>query len=139
MKFLNYTFFYTYVGLVVLAGFWGAFIYPYLDFIYLFNLDVNSLPEYAKVNLLSQYRFLRALELGYGLFSLYFLKEIFSKLKYNKVFLTIMGLGILSRVVSWIIDGAPSHLFMFFLSYEAVGWAFIFVYSRKIGIYHVSR
>lgn len=139
MTLLNYIFFYTYVGLVILAGFWGAFVYPYLDFRYLFDLDLYGLPDYTQVNLLSQYRFLRALELGYGLFSLCFLKEIFTLQKYNKLFLTIMGLGVLARVASWIADGIPSHLFLFFLAYEAMGWIVIFVYSRKIGIYDTGR
>src|SRR5690606_19110609 len=139
MKFLNYTFFYTYIGLILLAGFWGAFLYPNLDFYYLFEMEVNVLPEYSKINMLSQYRFLRALELGYGLFAVFFFKEIFSLKKYNNLFLSIMGLGILSRGISWIIDGMPSKLFLFFLAYEAVGWVVIFVYSRKIGIHYVGR
>ena len=139
MKFLNYTFFYTYIGLVLLAGFWGAFLYPSLDFSYLFKMEINELPDFSKVNMLSQYRFLRALELGYGLFAIVFFKEIFSFRKYNNLFLAIMGMGVLSRAVSWIIDGMPSPLFIFFLVYEAVGWIVIFLYSRKIGIHYVGR
>jgi hypothetical protein len=139
MKFLNFIFFYTYIGLVLLAGFWGAFLYPILDFTYLFKLDINGLPEISKVNMLSQYRFLRALELGFGLFAIFFFKEIFLIRKYNQLFLAIMGLGILSRTVSWMIDGMPSAIFLFFLFYEAVGWVVIFIYSRKIGIDYVGR
>lgn len=139
MKFLNYAFFYTYIGLVIVAGIWGAFIYPYFDFNYLLHLNVNELPDESRVNLLSQYRFLRALELGYGLFSIIFLKEIFSRKKYNQLFLGIMGLGILARMVSWMVDGMPSSLFIFFLAYEAVGLVIILIYSRKIGIYYADR
>lgn len=138
MKFLNYTFFYTYVGLVILAGLWGAFIYPSLDFNLLFDMDLNHLPEYTQVNLLSQYRFLRAIELGFGLFAIYFLDEIFGRKKFNRLFLIIMASGILARIASWIFDGTPSGLTLFFLFYEAVGWAIIFIYSRNLRIYHVS-
>lgn len=138
MKFLSYTFFYTYVGLVLLAGFWGAFLYPSLDFAYLFKIEINELPDFSKVNMLSQYRFLRALELGYGLFAIFFFKEIFSLRKYNNLFLAIMGMGVLSRAVSWIADGMPSPLFIFFLIYEALGWLIIFAYSRKTGINYVG-
>ena len=136
MRFLNYFFFYTYIGLVVLAGFWGAFLLPWMDFPYLMEMDLSTLPEHAKINLLSQYRFLRALELGFGLFSLLFIKEIFNNVKFNKLFLTIMGMGILARLVSWLVDGTPNLLLLFFFAYEAVGWFIIMVYSRKLGIYH---
>ncbi|HLW21216.1 MAG TPA: DUF4345 family protein [Cyclobacteriaceae bacterium] len=138
MAFLNYFFFYTYIGLVLLAGFWGAFLAPHLDFGYLFALDLHSLEEQAKVNLLSQYRFLRALELGYGLFAIVFLKEIFSVKRFNLLFLSIMGLGILARIASWFVDGTPSGLFIFFLSYEALGWCIILLYCTKKGLYHVA-
>ena len=138
MAFLNYFFFYTYIGLVVLAGIWGAFGFPHLDFRHLFSLELDTLSDYTQINMLSQYRFLRALELGYGLFALCFLKEIFSVRKFNLLFLSIMGLGILARIVSWLVEGAPSGLFIFFLSYEALGWGIILFYSFKKGLYHVA-
>ena len=136
MKFLNHVFFYSYIGLVILAGSWGAFFNANLDFEFLFHLNTHELPTHTRINLLSQYRFLRALELGFGIFSILFFKEIFSIKKYNRLFLAIMGLGILARVASWIMDGPPSGLFKFFLTYEAVGWIIIYMYSRKLGIYH---
>ena len=138
MKFLSYFFFYTYIGLVLLAGFWGAFLFPSMDFPYLMEMDLTSLPARTKANLLSQYRFLRALELGFGLFSIIFLKEIFRERRFNLLFLGIMGSGVLARLVSWWVDGIPNPLFFFFLAYEAVGWMIILVYSRKIGIYDVK-
>ncbi|WP_373521931.1 DUF4345 family protein [Aquiflexum sp.] len=129
MKKASYFFFFTYIGLVVLAGVWGAFIYPSWDFEMMFNLNLVQLPDFERINLLSQYRFLRALELGFGLFSFLFVKEIFSDFKFNRVFLTIMGLGILARIFSWVFDGKPSYLTMFFMFYEAIGWMVIFSFS----------
>ena len=79
MKAVTYFFFYTYIGLVLLAGFWGAFINPYFDFRQLLDLDLNDLSNYSKINVLSQYRFLRAIEMGFGMFSFYFANQIFSK------------------------------------------------------------
>ena len=128
MKNLSYFLFYIYIGLVVLAGFWGAFIYPSMDFEILFKLNLSQLTEFERINLLSQYRFLRALELGFGLFSLVFVRDIFNDLKLNRLFLTIMGLGILARIFSWAFDGVPSYLTMFFMFYEAIGWIVIFIY-----------
>lgn len=131
MKTLSHIFFYTYIGLVLLAGFWGAFLGADFDHRLLFNLNTATLPDLTRTNLLSQYRFLRALELGFGLFAIVFRKEIFTVKKFNTVFLAIMGGGVLARVVSLIDDGSPSWFFYFFMIYECVGLIVIYLYKRK--------
>lgn len=131
MRQASYFFFYTYIGLVIIAGFWGAFVNPVWDFATLFQFQINELDDFERINILSQYRFLRAIELGFGIFSLVFMKEIFSGRKFNSIFLIIMGLGIAARVASWIVDGNPSLLTKFFLFYEALGWVLIFIYSKN--------
>jgi len=139
VKQLSYFFFYTYVGLVLLAGAWGAFIGPHRDFIWLFGLHTDTLPEQSSINLVSQYRFLRALEFGYGLYSVIFLREIFSERKFNALFLMIMFSGVLSRIVSIVVEGSPSPLFYFFLIYELTGVVIIFLYTRSKIYTHVSH
>lgn len=131
MKQLSYFLFYTYVGLVLLAGFWGAFIGPWYDHIWLFDLDPGTLTEYSSTNMISQYRFLRALEFGYGLFSILFTREIFNEKKFNMLFLLIMFSGVLARLISIFAEGSPSGLFYFFMAYEMAGVAVIFLYTRK--------
>lgn len=131
MKALSYFFFYTYVGLVVLAGFWGAFIHPGVDFRLMFNLDTHQLTDFQRINLVSQYRFLRALELGFGVFSLLFTREIFTLIKFNRLFLFIMFSGIVARVFSLLMEGSPSGLTWFFMSYEFIGVVLIFIYTQK--------
>ena len=130
MRFISYFFFYTYIGLVLLAGFWGAFIYPEFDFRFFMNLDPRGLSDYERINLLSQYRCLSALEFGFGLFSIIFRREIFSDSKYNTLFLLIMGAGVLARVVSIIADGSPNFYFYFFLIWEFLGLVFIYLYTK---------
>ena len=131
MKALSFFLFYTYIGLVIIAGFWGAFINPYFDFRQLFHLEPYGLDEYSRVNALSQYRFLRDLELGFGLFSIFYVKKIFNEKAFNSLFLVIMGSGVLARVISWMVDGRPSNLFLFFMGYEFIGLVLIFIYTRK--------
>lgn len=131
MKFISYFFFYTYIGLVILAGFWGAFINPALDFRILFRMDVQALPDFERVNLISQYRFLRAIELGFGIFAIAFIQEIFTEKKFNTLFLAIMLLGILARLVSVFADGLPGTVMCFFLAYEFMGWIIIFLFTKK--------
>jgi len=132
MRLANYFFFYSYVGLLIVAGFWGAFINPEFDFHLLISLDIDILTDFQRINLLSQYRFLRAIELGFGLFSILFVKSIFSEKKFNRLFIFIMSAGILSRLTSIVLDGFPSGLMFFFLGFELVGVVVIYFYSRKL-------
>jgi len=132
MRSANYFFYYTYVGLVIVAGFWGAFINPYFDFRLLFNFDIDTLPDFQRINMVSQYRFLRAIELGFGIFSIMFVKSIFSEAKFNRLFIFIMSAGVLSRILSIVVDGSPGGLMYFFLAFELVGLTVISFYSRKL-------
>lgn len=131
MKTLNYFFFYTYIGLVVLAGFWGAFLGADLDHKLLLNLDTSTLTDTTRANVLTQYRFLRAMELGFGLFSIIFRKEIFTVKKFNMLFLCIMLAGVLARTVSLLADGSPGWIFYFFMVYEGIGVIIIYLYSKN--------
>jgi hypothetical protein len=114
------------------AGFWGAFINPDFDFRLLFDIETYTLPDFQRINVVSQYRFLRAIELGFGIFGLLFVKSIFSVKIFNQLFIFIMGAGILSRIVSIVMDGIPSWLMLFFLGFELVGVVVIYFYSRKL-------
>lgn len=131
MRILSYLFFYTYIGLVLIAGFWGAFLGADLDHQLLLSLDTSTLADTTRANVLTQYRFLRAMELGFGLFAIVFRAEIFTVKKFNALFLIIMLAGVLARGVSLIVDGSPSWIFYFFMIYEAVGVIIIYLYSRK--------
>lgn len=131
MKELNWFFFYTYVGLIIIAGFWGAFISPKFDFHILFALDLASLNNYERINLISQYRFLRAIEFCFGLFSILFTREIFNTRKFNYLFLCIMCSGVLARIFSLFAEGTPSPLALFFLIYEFIGLIIIYLYSHS--------
>lgn len=130
MKFTAYFFFYCYIGLVLIAGFWGAFLGADFDHQLLFNLDTSTLEDDTRANLLSQYRFLRAMEFGYGLFAILFTKEIFSLKKYNRLYLAIMLAGVLARIVSILDDGSPTALFYFFLIFELIGVIVIYLYFK---------
>jgi hypothetical protein len=132
MRAANYFFYYGYTGLVVAAGFWGAFINPSFDYCLLFDFDTQTLPDFQRINMMSQYRFLRAIELGFGLFSILFVKIIFSEKKFNRFFILTMSAGVLSRITSIVMDGSPSFLMYFFLGFELIGVLVIYFYSLKL-------
>ena len=139
MRSANYFFYYAYIGLVIVAGFWGAFISPAFDYRLLFHFDINTLPDYSRINMISQYRFLRALELGFGLFAILFVKNIFTEKKFNTLFIFIMSSGVLARICSIIFDGSPGQLMYFFLAFEFVGVLVIYFYSRALVKQNVIR
>jgi hypothetical protein len=130
MRFPAYFFFYTYVGLLIVAGLWGAFVGARIDQKMLFDFDMQTVNKTTAASLLTQYRFLRLIEFGFGLFAVLFTKEIFSLPKFNRLFLWVMFLGVLARVVSYFADGPPNWLFYFFAAYELVGVLLIFLYTR---------
>ena len=137
MQWANYFFYYSYIGMVIVAGLWGAFINPEFDFRLLFKIETDNLTDFQRINLLSQYRFLRAIELGFGVFAILFVKSIFSKKEFNRLFIFIMSAGVFSRIVSIAVDGIPSLLMLFFLVFELVGVVVIIFYSRKLVIQNV--
>lgn len=137
MKPLNYFFFYAYAGLALLAGCWGVFGRPEVDFRVLFHLSLRSLTPFSATNLAAQYRFLRAMEFGFGIYCFVFRREIFSDNRFNLLFLATMISGTAGRILSVCEEGIPSLPMCFFLVFELAGIAVISLYSRKI-IYRQS-
>lgn len=129
MRLLSRFFFYAYGGLALAAGLWGAFGNPAIDFRILFRLDIHQFPPYTRINLADQYRFLRALEFGIGLYAFLFAREIFSLPKFNMLFLTMMTSGTLARIVSLVHEGRPSFAMCFFMVFELTGIIVISLYS----------
>lgn len=130
MKILAYGLFYAYVGPLLVAGAWGI-VGARLDQRLLFGFSLDGLEPVTVASLLSQYRFLRAVELGFGLFAFTYRTEIFAVPAYNRLFLTIMTLGVLTRLLSLAVDGLPRPIFYVFLFTEAAGVVAIYVYSRR--------
>ena len=124
-------FFFAYVATLILAGAWGV-VGARLDMRILLQLHLANLPDRAATNLLSQYRFLRAIELGFGLFALRFWREIYRLRSYNRLFLATMACGVGARVLSLIADGVPSVWMIGFLGWELVGVVLIFLATRSL-------
>jgi hypothetical protein len=122
--------FYGYVALLVVAGAWGAFGWAARDQSWLFDLNVGDLAPATSASLLSQYRFLRAIELGYGVLAFRYRREVFSDARFGRPFLGIMGAGVLARVVGLVVDGRPKNVFFFFMITELVGIAAIYAVAR---------
>jgi hypothetical protein len=121
--------FYGYTGLLVVAGVWGMLAGRF-DQRLLFGLDPDTLPPRTAASLVSQYRFLRAIEAGFGAFALLYRGEIFTEAPFNTLFLTAMAMGVAARLVSLARDGRPRTIFYFFLISEGVGVVLIYLQTR---------
>lgn len=119
-----------YVGLLIVAGAWGV-VGARIDLPWLLHVPLGALPS-GGPDLLSQYRFLRAIELGFGLFALLFHKEIFTQVTSNRLFLFAMAAGVVARLVSLALDGRPSAAMLGFLGWETVGVVVIAWHTRGV-------
>lgn len=131
MRLLAEICFYGYAGMLLVAGVWGVAA-ARLDHKMLVGVDLAALERTVAANLVSQYRFLRAMEGGFGAFALLFKSEIFTVPRFNHLFLATMTAGVLARVISRIVDGRPRGIFDFFLIAEGVGALVIFLYTRSL-------
>jgi hypothetical protein len=129
VRFAALVLFFGYVVTLVVAGAWGV-VGARLDMPWLLQVHLGDLRHRAQANLLSQYRFLRATELGYGLFGLCYWRQIFTLRGYNRLFLGIMACGLGARLLSLAADGLPSFWMYLFLGWELVGVVVIFAYTR---------
>lgn len=130
MKILAYLLFYGYVLLLIVAGAWGVFFGGF-DQGLLFQLKVHDLAPATSASLVSQYRFLRAIEFGFGMFGIVYRREIFASRAFNRLFLATMSFGVVARLASLLTDGWPFPIFYFFLASEFAGVIFIYAYSRR--------
>jgi hypothetical protein len=129
MKLLTDLFFFGYAGLLTVAGGWGV-LGARRDHRSLLGVDLSALSPRTAASVLSQYRFLRAIEFGFGVFALVFRREIYTELPFNRVFLAAMLLGVLARIVSLVADGKPRGIFYAFLVSEGIGFVLIFIHTR---------
>jgi len=128
---LSDAFFYGYAGLCVVAGGGGA-AFGRADISLISGFDAHAeLPASAAATLLSQHRFLRAMELGFGLFSLYERDRIHTDVPTNRLFLSLMGAGIAARVIARVVDGRPRANAYVFGGLELVGLTLIFTHTRS--------
>ena len=113
-------FFFGYAAALVVAGLEGAV------------LARVAVPDDANADLLNHYRFLRALELCFGVAALVFWRRIFSERTPNLLFLTAMATGVAGRLFSLTVDGPPGPFVLSVLVFELAALALIVVATREV-------
>jgi Domain of unknown function (DUF4345) len=90
------------------------------EFAAVYGIDPSAWSLDTQATMLNQYRFLKSVELGAGVFCLAYRKPIMDGGLATTVFLTIVGLGVFARSFAWIIDGRPAAAFIIFLLLETL-------------------
>lgn len=130
-KVLNAVSFVGYVGAVFVFGLTGL-LFPQLDLKLLIGFDFGLVgPSYeAMTDILHPYRFLKALNVGFGVFAILFIKEIYTIPRFNYYFLGVILAGALARVLSLVVDGVPNMMLVWFTMLEFFFVLSMFGYSR---------
>lgn len=91
-----------------------------------------AFPDDAEADLISTYRFLRALELSFGVVALAYWRRIFAERAPNVIFLSAMAAGVAARLLGLAVDGWPGLLVAGVIAWELVGVVAIFLATRAV-------
>lgn len=130
MKLLSAVLFAGWVGALVLLGGAGVFTGEW-ELGHVFHIDLAGMRGEAQANLLNQYRFLKAVEFGFGLFCVLFRREIFRVPLFNRLFLSIVFLGAAARALSIAVDGWPHWAFTGITVLEFLTGIVVGLHSRE--------
>jgi hypothetical protein len=127
--------FYGYALFLILSGGLAGILFPRwgpLSFeVYARAVFNNGLHGEPLVSALNQYRFMKSMEFGFGLFALLFRREIYTQRKINRYFLGILFLGAANRALSIVVDGRPHPAYVFFVGLETVVGLLIWLHTRQ--------
>lgn len=123
--------FYGYVAALFVLGAAGLFApVRELDAMYEVKLDRAADPE--AIVILHQYRFMKGLVLGFGIYCLAFRREILSGTTHSWIFLATLFLGVCGRLASAGLDGRPPTRLISFTFSEVVFGLLIFAYVQTV-------
>lgn len=110
----------------------GAFGIFFLDWevATFYGLHDPDFEGVAGATLRNQFRFLKAIELGFGLFGLFYRREIMAGGLAASVFLIGVALGAFARALSWWLDGTPAMAFQIFLWLELLVLVTLWLHVR---------
>lgn len=96
-----------------------------------FAIDLNAMGDPQRATLLNQYRFLKAVELAFGIFCIAYRREIFLRPRDLHVFLGGLSAGVAARLGSWIVDGRPHLAFIVFMALELATGVLVWIAARQ--------
>jgi peptidoglycan/LPS O-acetylase OafA/YrhL len=129
MRRIAYLVFLGYVAALVLIGASGTLIAEW-ELRTIFAVPLETMGEQTRSTLLNQYRFLKAMELAFGLFCLWYRHDIQRPGRARNLFLAGALLGVAARSASVAIDGMPHPVYLGFAAYELLAAVLVWAVSR---------
>ena len=118
-----------YAAMLVVVGAAGI-VSARWEFAAVYGIDPSTWSSDTQATMLNQYRFLKSVELGAGVFCLAYRRAIMDGGRAAAVFLTIVGLGVAARSFAWHVDGRPATAFIVFLVLEALVFVAVVLHLR---------
>lgn len=122
--------FFGYSAMLLGVGLAGIFTADW-ELARVFRVDITGMPPLDRATFVNQYRFLKALELGLGVFCFVYRRRIFAERSFNRFFLFFVLAGAVARVLSLVLDGPAKWPFIAFLALEVATAGAVFVYTRS--------
>ena len=120
-----------YALFLVAVGAYGVFWLQW-ELATFYGIDAATLAGRDGATLLNQFRFLKAIELTFGLFCLLYRRDIMAGGLACTLFLAGVGFGFCGRGLSMVLDGRPHGAFVFFMLVEGVIFAVVWLNARHV-------
>jgi hypothetical protein len=130
IRILSGILFYGWAGALLVLGGIGVFTGRW-ELAVIFHIDLERMGEEARANLLNQYRFLKGIEFGFGLFCFLFRQEIFRVPRFNRLFVAIVFFGAAARALAIALEGWPHWAFIVVTGLEFMTGFAVVIASRK--------
>ncbi len=117
------------LSLVCIGG-WGIFALDW-ELGTFYGLGPDAMEGAEGATLRNQFRFLKAVELTFGIFSIVYRKDILAGGLNCTIFLAGLFMGAFARGLSWAMDGTPHGAFQFFLIAEVVIFIAVWLNARR--------
>jgi hypothetical protein len=117
-------FFWGYTLMLLGIGASGMLIAPW-ELRTIFAVPLDDFSPLVQATLLNQYRFLKAMELAFGLYCLLWRGAIHRPGLAHHLFLAGVAAGVAARLGSWAVDGTPHPVFLGFAVGEAITGALV--------------
>ena len=96
-----------------------------------YALGVEAFEGVEGATLRNQFRFLKAVELTFGIFALVYRKDILAGGLNCTIFLAGLFLGAFARGLAWVMDGTPLPIFQAFLFSEVLILIVVWLNARR--------
>lgn len=120
-----------YAAFLIAVGAFGMF-FLHWELAMFYGLGPESFQGTDGATLLNQFRFLKAIELTFGVFCLIYRRDILAGGLACTIFLTGLALGAFARGSSWVFDGTPHTAFIWFLIAEIVIFCVVWLNARRV-------